>query len=323
MKIEAFNEDIWAILPAALARMAAMAQGQIEVNVDLAAAVRPNPRRAGAVAVLPLRGVLQYRPSLLAALFGATSLELWGQEFQRAVADDGVKAIIMDIDSPGGGVDGLEELADIIYQARDRKPIVAVADTLAASAAYWLASQASEIVASPSSEVGSIGVFAMHIDISKALEEFGIKLTLISAGKYKTEGNPYEPLTEEAEGAIQGRVDDYYGAFVGAVARGRDVTRADVTGGFGEGRVVGARDAKKLGMVDRVATLEETIVRWSSGPSAATFAARMRQREAAEKEAAAGYLPDLSALDIKEVEARKHRADDRRRRRQRLRERAC
>ncbi|MCC7371633.1 MAG: S49 family peptidase, partial [Chloroflexi bacterium] len=130
-----------------------------------------------------------------------------------------------------------------------------------ASAAYWIASSADEIVVTPSGEVGSIGVFTAHEDISAALEAEGVTVTLISAGKYKTEGNPFEPLSEEARGAIQARVDDYYSMFVRAVARGRGVKPADVRGGFGQGRVVGADEAVRLGMADRVGTMAQTVER--------------------------------------------------------------
>jgi len=261
--VEILNEDIWAILPSAFARILAAAEENTARpgEWDMEAAVTRPSRAAGAIAILPLYGILQQRPSLLAALFGATSLEVWSTLFKRLVADDSIKAIILDIDSPGGSVGGIQELADEIYQARERKPIIAVANTLAASAAYWLASSASEIVASPSAEVGSIGVFALHVELSKALEIMGIKPTLISAGKYKTEGNPYEPLTAEAEGAIQERVDDYYNTFVASVARGRGALVSEVRGGFGEGRVLGVKEAKKLGMIDRVATLAQTVQR--------------------------------------------------------------
>ena len=97
------------------------------------------------------------------------------------------------------------------------------------------------------------------------LEREGVKVNFISAGKHKVEGNPYEPLTDEARGAIQARVDEYYSMFVSAVAKGRGVKPADVRGGFGEGRTVGAREAVSLGMADSVATLDETIARMSRG----------------------------------------------------------
>jgi len=192
---------------------------------------------------------------------GATSAELFGKEFGRLLKDPEVSAIVLDVDSPGGQVDGIEELSNQIYDARGSKPVVAVVDHLMASAAYWIGSAADDVVMSPSGEAGSIGVFAVHEDWSGALAKEGITVSLISAGKFKTEGNPYEPLAEEARGAIQGRVNDYYDAFVNSVARNRGAKPATVRNGFGEGRVVGARQAVSLGMADRVGTLEETIDR--------------------------------------------------------------
>jgi signal peptide peptidase SppA len=158
---------------------------------------------------------------------------------------------------------GVEELAAEIYQARGQKPVVAVANSLAASASYWIAASADELVVTPSGEVGSIGVFAMHEDMSGLMEQMGVRVSLISAGKHKTETNPFEPLTDEARAALQEQVDGYYEMFVRAVARGRGVGVADVRGGFGEGRLVGAKEAVRLGMADRVETMEQTIGRLS------------------------------------------------------------
>ena len=163
------------------------------------------------------------------------------------------------MNSPGGQVGGIEELSKKIFDARGTKPIVAVANHLMASAAYWIGTAADEIVVTPSGEVGSIGVFAAHQDISAQLEKEGIKVSLIKAGKYKAEANPYEPLSEEARAAIQENVSDIYGSFVDAVARNRGVKSAAVRTGFGEGRVVSAKQAIELGMADRIGTLDEVI----------------------------------------------------------------
>jgi signal peptide peptidase SppA len=215
----------------------------------------------GAVAVVPLVGSIIPRADGLAESSGAISVQRFRGALRRAMADPEIGSVVLDVDSPGGAVSDVPEMADEIYQARGAKPIVAVANTLAASAAYWIASAAEELVVSPSGEVGSIGVFAMHQDMSAQLAQKGVTVSLISAGKHKVEGNPFEPLGEEARAAIQERVDDYYGMFVSAVARQRGVSRADVLSGFGEGRVVGAREAVRLGMADRVATLDETVQR--------------------------------------------------------------
>lgn len=215
--------------------------------------------QGGGVAVLPLVGTIIQRADAFTEVSGAVSVQRFTQSFRQALADPNVGSIVIDVDSPGGQVSGVEELSTEIFQARGQKPITAVANSLAASAAYWIATAADEVVVTPSGEVGSIGVFAAHEDISGMLEQEGVKMSLVSAGKFKTEGNPFEPLTEEARASIQGRVDEYYEMFVLAVARNRGVKRSEVRNGFGEGRVVGAKEAVSLGMADRVATLDETV----------------------------------------------------------------
>ncbi|NUS39517.1 MAG: S49 family peptidase [Lysobacter sp.] len=260
----------WALLPsklAAIVEVLDLRMAGLELSAEEISARIGNPRRAeqsaqGSVAVLPVYGVMSQRMNMLQATSGGASTEMLGRQFSDLVRDPQVGAIILDIDSPGGDVFGTAELGDAIYAARGSKPIVAVANSLAASAAYWIASQADEIVVTPSGQVGSIGVYTAHRDVSAALEQEGEKVTLISAGKYKVEGNPYAALTDEARAAIQDRIDGYYAMFTGAVARGRGVDVADVRGGFGEGRTVGAREAVRLGMADRVGTLQQTIDRY-------------------------------------------------------------
>lgn len=287
--LQAIYDTPWAILPAKLAEIVAVAKRHAagvqlsaeEIEAVKAAARKPDVRAGGgAVAVLPLFGSIFPRANLMTEMSGATSAERFATLFRSALADPDVASIVIDVDSPGGAVSGVPELADLIFGARGQKPVVAVANHLAASAAYWVATAADELVVTPSGEVGSIGVFAAHEDWSRAYDQAGVTVNLVSAGKYKTEANPYEPLGEEARAAIQGRVNDYYGMFTQAVARQRGVKVGDVRDGFGEGRVVGAREAVRLGMADRIGTLDETIVRvarsrGSSGPRADL---EMRQR---------------------------------------------
>jgi signal peptide peptidase SppA len=174
-----------------------------------------------------------------------------------------VSAVVIDVDSPGGMTDLLPELAADMRDARGTKPVLAVADTMMASAAYWIGAQADEVAVTPSGLAGSIGVFATHQDLSEAHASAGVKTTLVSAGKYKTEGNPFEPLGDEARAHLQELVDDAYRQFTADVAKGRRVTVDTVRGGFGEGRVLPAGAAVKAGLADRVATLEQTIGRAS------------------------------------------------------------
>lgn len=264
-------ESPWAILPESLATihdllLFRVAGGELtaeEIQERIApGAARNGDRRhqsGGGVAVIPILGTIIPRADLINESSGAISTQRTTVRLREALADPEVGAIVLDIDSPGGQVGGVVELADEIYAARGVKPITAVANNLAASAAYWIASSADEIVVTPSGEVGSIGVLTMHQDISQHLENEGVNVSLISAGRYKVEANPYSPLNDEARAAIQSRVDEYYDMFVDSVARGRGVPIDEVRGGFGEGRVVGAQTAVDLGMADRISTLDEVI----------------------------------------------------------------
>lgn len=265
---------VWAVRPELLAvirdlhgRVASdMVLTQLQEAQSLSTS-RSKAQVASGVAVLPLKGMLTPTPSLLALLFGGGGSGLIGfrSQLKAAAADPEVKSIVLDVDSPGGYVDLIPEIAADIRKAGDQKPIVAVANTMAASAAYWLASQAHEVVVSPSAEVGSIGVYQIHMDKSGALEQAGFSPTIIKAGKYKIESNPYQPLTADGIAQMQESVDDYYGMFTSDVAAGRGVPVEDVQAGYGEGRVLTAKRAKSAGLADRVATLDETVARLSSG----------------------------------------------------------
>lgn len=274
----------WAILPAKLVvirdLLAIRASGQRLTDEEIAAEMRREDTRGqevkaargdalyeqrGDTAVLPLVGTIIPRMSFFRESSGAVSVQRFTTAFRAAMKEPDISSVIIEVDSPGGQVDAVEELSTEIFKARGTKPITAVVNTMAASAAYWIATAADEMVVTPSGEVGSIGVFAMHQDVSEMAAMQGVKVSLISAGKYKVEANPFEPLTDEAREAIQQRVDEYYGMFVSAVARNRGVSRSAVRGGYGEGRMVGAKEAVASGMADRVGTLDETISKLASG----------------------------------------------------------
>lgn len=288
----ALREHPWAILPDAFDIVVEILDRRID-GLDLSAeevqsridAARRAPAPAatpGSIAVVPVYGILSHRMHLFSNVSqSGTSAEALTLAIRQAVADPNVSAIVLDVDSPGGSVHGIQELAETIAASRGTKPVVAVANSLAASAAYWIASQADELVVTPGGQVGSIGVFAMHDDVSKAAEAKGVRRTYISAGKYKVEGNPFEPLGDEARAAMQATVDAYYDRFVRAVARGRGVSLTAVREGFGQGRVVLSSDAVEAGMADREETLQQTIDRLAT-----------RQAKAARRERAEGPDPD-------------------------------
>ena len=277
--VKAVFGSVWAIMPEKLEAIAAFVQmkaeggsaapeviAAIRAENDIAAARMRSLQadKPGSVAVLPLFGIINQRYAGDFSGPQGTSVQEFTQQFRTAMNDPNVKAIVIDVDSPGGTVSGVDELATEIYNARKQgtKKITAVSNCLCASAAYYIASQANEFCVSPSSLTGSIGVYQLHEDDSTALENIGVKFTFISAGKYKVEGNSFQPLDDEARTAMQGVVDDFYDMFTKAVARGRGVAVKNVRNGFGEGRVLTALDAVKQGMADRVATLDEVLSKY-------------------------------------------------------------
>jgi capsid assembly protease len=270
----ALNDSVWPILPQKMEAIVGFLNRRLAgVSLDaktletLAAGTRTAaaPSMNRSVAVLPIHGTICQRAGLLDEASGGCSTETIGRQFDALMKDDTVGCVILDVDSPGGHYCGTPELADKIFSARGTKPICAVANSMAASAAYWIASAADELVVTPSGDVGSIGVLAMHMDQSAWNEQTGLKPTYVTYGKFKAEMNPDQPLSAEALGELQRRVDDAGETFVRAVARNRGVTPAVVKSEFGQGRCVGSKEAVQRGMADRVDTLEATIARLASG----------------------------------------------------------
>jgi signal peptide peptidase SppA len=224
-----------------------------------AVAAKSGSRASGATAVIPVLGTLMQRAESFDLCEGGTAYSSISQALRAANADETIGSILLDVDSPGGSVYGVAELAAEIRASA--KPVVAMANSLAASAAYWLAASCTECYVSPGGEVGSIGVWMAHEDWSAAMEEAGVKTTLISAGKYKVEGNPFEPLAGDARDFLQSRTDEYYGAFCRDVAKGRKASTDQVRAGMGQGRVLGASQAKAEGMVDDILTFDDAVRR--------------------------------------------------------------
>jgi signal peptide peptidase SppA len=226
----------------------------------------PQPRQ-GTVAVIPVYGVIAPRMNLFSEMSGGTSFAELSKQLHAAVNDKTVKQILFDVDSPGGSVAGNAEFAAEVMKARTKKPVIAQAHYTMASAAYQLAAACTEIVASPSALVGSIGTFSIHDDLSEAMKKVGVKRTFISAGEGKVDGNPTEPLGDEPRGRIQARVNEAYDTFVTNVTRGRGqgVSPEKVRGEW-KAHVYNAAEAKRIGMIDRVATLDETLARLTESP---------------------------------------------------------
>lgn len=224
-----------------------------------AARSRSTGARQGSIAVIQVFGSIVQRASQLGPCEGGTGTEDIAGALQSALADETVSQILIEFDTPGGSVFGVAELGDQIRAARAQKPIVGVANSMAASAGYWLLAQCSEAYCTPGGMVGSIGVYGAHQDISKALDDAGVNVTLVSAGKYKVEGSPFAPLGDEAKASMQQSIDGYYSAFTSSVAKGRNVPVDQVRNGMGEGRCLSAPDALKAGMIDGVATFGDVV----------------------------------------------------------------
>lgn len=258
----------WAILPEKLETICALlnsrAAGIAATKEEIQAAMMGQDsvyagEPVSSVAVLPVYGVVSQRMTLMAEFCGGFSCHSLTTDLRAAVADPAIKTIVLDIDSPGGSVTGVPELCAEILKLREQKEIIAVSNGMAASAAYWIAASCSKIVVTPSGEVGSIGVYQMHQDVSGALDKAGVAISFIKAGQFKTDGNPYEPLSDSARTDMQDGVNAFYEMFVEGVAAGRGVSVEKVKADFGQGRMLMAKDAVAAGMADSIATLDEVL----------------------------------------------------------------
>lgn len=222
----------------------------------------PISRRIGSVGVLNLHGPIFPKSNLMTHLSGATSLDQFRNEFRSMVSDPSISTILLDVDSPGGLSDLVDEMASEVHAAAQVMPIYSIANTSANSAAYYIASQATHMYATPSGQLGSIGTYLVHTDESQALEKIGIKETVIKSGRFKAAS--IEPLTDDSKDHLQQFVNDTNEGFIAAVARGRGTTVDDVRENYGEGGVVTPKYALDHGMIDGIATFDEVLNSLSS-----------------------------------------------------------
>lgn len=210
---------------------------------------------------IPIMGALLSRFSLQLGTW-ATGYTYIQRAFERGMDDGGVNGIALVIDSPGGQANGLFELVDKMFERRDEKPIRAFIADKALSAGYALGSVGETVTITRSGTSGGIGVVAMHTDLSGALEQRGIRVTFIKAGKHKTDGNRFEPLSREAAERFQARVDKAYEVFVETVARNRNMSQ-DVIRDT-EALVYESEESVEVGLADRVGALEDEMVTFTT-----------------------------------------------------------
>jgi signal peptide peptidase SppA len=261
----------WALLPEKLDQVVAIYGAYVRgEKIDIAAIEaqlgkplvneQPPYEIIDGVAVVPVQGVLSKRMNLLSRISGGASTEIIGRDVRAALADQRVHAIVLDIDSPGGSVDGTQTLADQVFGARAQKPIVAFADGIMTSGAYWIGSAAQEIYLSGNTVItGSIGVATQHVDFSRANDKFGITVTDIYAGKYKRITSENKPLSDEGRAALQAIVDQIYTTFVDDVARNRGVDTDAVLKNMADGKLFVGKAAIEAGLVDGVSTFDALI----------------------------------------------------------------
>ena len=207
------------------------------------------------VAVLEISGVLMLRPDEYEKWLGAIDMEEIEGVLYQMLADEMVSAIVLDIDSPGGIVTGAPELADLVAEVNEKKPIFAFTKSMMASCAYYIAAGASAIYSTKSALVGSIGVYMPLLDVSGLYEKLGLKADLIKVGKYKTAGYPGTSLTDEERAQYQDHVNFAYDQFAKHVRK----HRADVPRDAMEGQVFWGAEAIEAGLVDSIADLSKTI----------------------------------------------------------------
>lgn len=247
------------------------------------------------VAVISIVGVLQKRADWMTEIFGDTAMQDVGAAVMAADADPAINSIILAIDSPGGTVDGTEELAAII--ASVSKPVIAVADGMMMSAAYWIGSAADAVyLSSRTAEAGSIGVIATHMDISGFESQLGVKTTLVTAGRYKAAANPYEPLSTDGMAVLQGLVDGIYTVFVDTVAKNRGVSAQNVLENMADGRIFMGDEAIKAGLADGYMTVNDAVNRAMAGEfSKKSSSKRLQSRTSTSK--------GVKSMDIKTLRA--------------------
>lgn len=302
-----YQAEIWAMHPLRFRPFAAALMeksdeiAQARASGDFQSQEREAFRRNGAVGVVDIKGVLLKRDGPLLRSFGfnVTDFEEIARGIRAALADEQVEVIGLHIESPGGQAVGLKELADIIFNARSEKPVIAFLDDLAASAAFFLGSQASpgQVVSTHDALVASIGTFIAIDDWSKLFEEAGIKVHVIGSGPHKGVGTFGAEITDEQLAGLQKIVNGLAESFIEAVAQGRGM-KVKAVAALATGNVFLGHDAIDMGLVDRVGTIEDAL----SGVSEETQEAGTMTKTATAAAAANKTKEEQEAAQAKAVE---------------------
>ncbi len=213
------------------------------------------------IAIIPIQGSLVKRASgFYAWIFGIIGMAQTGEILSKAILDPDVKGIFLDVDSPGGSVDGTSDLADIIFNARGVKPIMSFADGQATSAAAWISGAADFVaVANENTRIGSIGVFGVHFDYADLAKELGIKPTVFSAGKFKAIGNQFEHLTKSGRAHIQSTFDFLHELFITAVVRNTGISKSKLNSDLKEAKVFMGSQGIAVGLAHKIMSRSQAM----------------------------------------------------------------
>lgn len=251
------QKTVWAITPEMLSTMVSIAHQTNKSPEAIAKEMGRDMKNTyavstrGGVAVIPVTGPLFRHANLLTAVCGATSYELLAQDFNKALNDPKISAILFDVDSPGGEVNGCSELAEMIYKARGKKPIIAYASGSCCSGAYWIASACDKIMAADTAILGSIGVVSIF-------EKEDEKKTIEIVSSQSPNKRP-DVETEEGKAKIQAHIDALAEVFINKVALHRDISPKNVIENFGGGDVFVGQNAVRIGLADSLASFEAII----------------------------------------------------------------
>lgn len=291
MNIADFLTSPWAIIPDKLIEMQEIYRTHLKGDkIDLEAIEarlgRPlaNEQQdytvTNGVAVLPISGVISNKANMFTRVSGMASASMLQKQIDSMAADPRVKAVVLDIDSPGGSVLGIPALASAIKSLSDSKPTCSVCTGVMASAGYWLGSSSNEVYISGLTDyVGSIGVVATHNYNPRASDG---KTTEITAGKYKRMASDNAPLTAEGAAYLQAQVDEIYRVFVETVAQNRKVSAEDVLAHMADGKIFIGQQAINAGLVDGVATVDQIVEKMMADASA--FSTRKKAKITASAE---------------------------------------
>lgn len=266
--LASFRSQAWAITPewysqierileerSAGQPLSEEARAQMDAQTYGATASRQPDR----VAILQVYGPIVPRADLFSEMSALASHQGIAQALRAAADDDSVREIIMDVDSPGGAVSGIDVSTEAMRYATSKKPVTVVTEGLLASAAYWIGAQATRIVAAPTAIVGSISVIMEHRDITEAQQQMGLKTTIIATGKWKSLGHSTEPLTDEGKDKLMAEMMQVHDLFVSDIATGRNVTPEKAQAQWADGSVWIGAQAQQVGLVDEVGTLQSVL----------------------------------------------------------------